>query len=140
MIEVGYERDSFSPGDPIRWWVFVAVQGRRNQRARQGVIDRGFHFARGGRCAEPYQAESLIRQAREQAESELHRWEHQPSHALGPGGELIALDEVQAWKDAEVDRLLDSVPTPERAGPPIQADAAKRLESLSDAGEGGKDV
>lgn len=98
MIEAGYERVSFtSTALPIRWWVFLQVDGAqlRNQEARQGVVDRGFRFARGGMAVNANQARAEIGYARDEAEVELAEWQHQPSHALGPVGELIPLDEVR---------------------------------------------
>jgi hypothetical protein len=98
VAEFGYERDSLSArsdvGGSIRWWFFVCVPGRRFRQARRGVIDRGFRFARGGRVETAEQAEQAVRAARDVAEWEIRIWNHQPSHRLGPAGELIPLDVV----------------------------------------------
>jgi len=97
--ESGYERDRVETGHGslnVRWWLYVFIPGEklRNQRARLGVVDRGFHFARGGRASEPTDAEYQIRAAYDQARSEAEFWRGQPSHALGASGELIPLDEM----------------------------------------------
>lgn len=98
VYETGFEKDRLNPGmgETIRWWVYIFVPGAamRNQRARLGVIDRGFHFARGGRATDADEAESLIMEAVEVAQHEARFWTGQPSHALGPAGQLIPLDEV----------------------------------------------
>lgn len=96
IIEAGFERDQFGLGLAIRWWLFLFVPGDRlrNQRARQGVADRGFHFARGGRVSTEEEARRLLSEAHIAAEREVIYWRGQPSHALGGAGELIPLDEV----------------------------------------------
>ena len=100
-MQVGYERDTFGshPAGAFRWWLYVLVPGSRNQAARRGVIDRGFRFARGGRAYTEDDARREIARAQGTAEREMSYWNAQPSHALGPHGELIALDEVAAWDE-----------------------------------------
>jgi hypothetical protein len=93
-FESGYERDSLhARRDVIRWWMFCEIQDGRYQPARQGVVDRGFRFARGGRATTPQEAEYKLQVAREEANVEWRLWTHQPSHMLGARGELIPLDE-----------------------------------------------
>jgi hypothetical protein len=94
VIEAGLERLSLA-GD-VRWWLFIHIEGERArpQRPRRGVVDRGFRFARGGCVASDESARSALEIARDEAREEWARWQHQPSHALGPRGELIPLDEV----------------------------------------------
>lgn len=100
IYEAGYERDRIGPNGRgnlvIRWWMFLSVPGARlrNQRPRQGVVDRGFRFARGGRVATEEEAATLLEQARHDAQREVQYWRGQPSHALGPAGELIPLDAI----------------------------------------------
>lgn len=99
QVDSGYEYDRHpeqAGPDGIRWWVFMFVPGYllRNQKARLGVTDRGFRFARGGRASTPEEAERLIADAYAEARREASHWTGQPSHALGPGGELIPLDSV----------------------------------------------
>ena len=101
QIEVGYERDRFGPPSAwshltIRWWLFLFVPGEklRNQRARQGVVDRGFRFARGGRAATEEEARRLLSAAHSEAQREVDFWRGQPSHALAPNGDLVPLDEL----------------------------------------------
>lgn len=95
VIEMGYERDALG-GRPlsVRWWIYLNIPGRRDQGARRGVVDRGFRFARGGRTNTIDEAEEALIRARADASRELQLWGHQPSHALGPGGQLVPLDEV----------------------------------------------
>jgi hypothetical protein len=94
VIEVGYELDALAGRDRVRWWVFLEISGGRYQPARHGVVDRGWRFARGGRADTPEQANEMIELARRDAQDEYVRWTHQPSHALGPDGSLIPLDDV----------------------------------------------
>lgn len=99
MIQQGWEHDRYpglSRGDQIRWWLYIELTPGIGRPAapRQGVIDRGFHFARGGRCETEDDARWQLIRAREAAEREWRFWQHQPSHMLGPAGELIPLDEV----------------------------------------------
>lgn len=95
MIESGWERVTLSPSRGVRWWAFLSLPGERLRRQgpRRNVIDRGFHFARGGWADTPEQALDLIATASEEARVELELWRHQPSHALDPAGNLIPLDE-----------------------------------------------
>jgi hypothetical protein len=98
QIEAGYERDRITGGDfEIRWWFFLSIPGEklRNQRARRGVVDRGFRFARGGRVGTPEEATAMLTAAAQDAEIEAAYWRRQPSHALGSSGELLPLDEVR---------------------------------------------
>lgn len=99
VVASGYEFDRHpeqSAGIGIRWWVYVFIPGEklRNQRARLGVPDRGFHFARGGRAWSAEQAQDRIREAYEVAQHEARIWTGQPSHSLGPNGELIPVDDL----------------------------------------------
>jgi len=95
MYEFGHERDSLHDRrDVVRWWLYLEVSEGRNQQARQGVVDRGFRFARGGRANTPQEAEYKLMVAREEANVEWRLWTHQPSHMLGARGELIPLGEV----------------------------------------------
>jgi hypothetical protein len=109
VIASGYERDRLD-GAPlsIRWWLYLEDEdGRaRPQAPRKGVVDRGFHFARGGRVDTPDEAEAAVEQAYREALYELDVWRHQPSHALGPGGQLIPLDHVVTHPE------LDRAPLP----------------------------
>lgn len=100
MIEQGWERDSLhrtADGQPpIRWWLYVFLEpgtGRRS-KPRRGVVDRGFRFARGGRVWHEADAQAALARAARDVHNEWVLWSHQPSHALGPRGELIPLDEV----------------------------------------------
>lgn len=95
-IESGYEADRIDGGYayPIRWWFYASGDGGRNRRARQGVVDRGFHFARGGRVNTAEEAATALRLAAIACRAEIETWLHQPSHRLGPGGSLIPLDVV----------------------------------------------
>lgn len=113
MIRSGYERDRLDAAPlSIRWWLYLEdEEGRaRNQQARKGVVDRGFHFARGGRVNTEQEADECLRLALIAAQAELVSWQHQPSHALGPGGQLIPLDEVADMPvlDAPPGRALGS--------------------------------
>lgn len=97
-LEQGYERDRLAgPGLVVRWWFFAHVTGEegRPQRPRLGVPDDGFRFARGGRTATPEEAEMAITDARIEAAAELEVWRGQPSHALGPGGRLVPLGQLE---------------------------------------------
>lgn len=95
-IDAGYERDRLTGGGlAIRWWIFLSLENARPQRPRQGVVDRGFRFARGGRVATEEQANEALYLARGEADRELVYWRGQPSHALGPHGELIPLDAIR---------------------------------------------
>lgn len=101
ILEQGYELDRLHGlRFPVRWWFFAHVPGDRvrNQRARRGVVDNGFRFARGGRCESPDVARVLLREAHHDAEGELRLWRGQPSHALSPAGDLIPLGPVEAAK------------------------------------------
>jgi hypothetical protein len=98
-VEMGYERDRVggAPGSlDIRWWLYLEVPGEklRNQKARLGVMDNGFRFARGGRAATAEEAEMALAAAYVEAQREVEYWRGQPSHALGAGGELIPLGET----------------------------------------------
>jgi hypothetical protein len=98
-VDSGYEFDRHpEQAGPlgIRWWVYIFIPGEklRNQRPRLGVIDRGFRFARGGRAGSSEEAERLIAEAYEVAAHEARHWKGQPSHELGPAGQLVPLDEV----------------------------------------------
>jgi hypothetical protein len=93
-VEVGYERVRLGRRHPVRWWVYLFVAQGRRRAPRRGVVDRGFRFARGGLATDEAEAREEIRLAREQAAREWRYWTHQPSHMLGPGGELVPLDEV----------------------------------------------
>jgi hypothetical protein len=95
QLEYGFERDRLYAGaGVVRWWVYVFVPGAegRPQGPRKGVLDRGFKFARGGRVATNAEAEDALREAFAEGRAEIHFWRGQPSHALGPNGELIPLD------------------------------------------------
>lgn len=95
MIEIGYERIRLAGSDPdVRWWLFIHLEEGRPARPRLGVVDRGFRFARGGCVVTDDEARAALELAREAARAEWTRWQHQPSHALGPRGELVPLDEV----------------------------------------------
>lgn len=100
MIESGFERVTFAPGRthdvrrPLRWWLYLHLDDARPQAPRRGVVDRGFRFARGGLASIPAEAKREIENALAEARLEWETWTHQPSHALGPGGILIPLDEV----------------------------------------------
>lgn len=99
QISVGFEADRLGgPPDAldVRWWFYVFVPGEklRNQQARKGVQDYGFAFARGGRCRGAKEAQAHIAEAQREAESEIEYWRGQPSHALGPSGELIPLNQL----------------------------------------------
>lgn len=95
MIEIGYERVRLGGSDPdVRWWLFIHIEEGRPQRPRLGVVDRGFRFARGGCVASEDEARERLKSARDEANTEWMRWQHQPSHALGTRGELIPLDEI----------------------------------------------
>ena len=100
MFEYGFERDRVGPAGRdhlvVRWWIFLYTPGLnlRNQRARLGVVDRGFHFARGGRTATEEEARRLLSEAHTDATREAEYWRGQPSHMLGPAGQLVPLDEV----------------------------------------------
>lgn len=97
-VDHGYERDRLDGrrGLPIRWWLYVALDGAegRPQRPRLGVVDHGFRFARGGRVRTDDAAQAALRAAYEEANRELGFWRGQPSHRLGPNGELIPLGEL----------------------------------------------
>lgn len=80
---------------PIRWWLFARALNARPQGPRKGVVDRGFRFARGGRAATEAAATAAIQAAVAEGVRELEVWKRQPSHALGPGGALLPLDEVR---------------------------------------------
>lgn len=97
---MGYERDRLNgvAGEAeIRWWLYLEVPGEelRNQQARLGVADPGFRFARGGRATTTREAEEALRDALAEAGREVEFWRGQPSHALGPDGELIPLGELR---------------------------------------------
>lgn len=99
QLNVGFEKDRLGgwPGElNVRWWVYLWVPGHklRNSRARLGVEDNGFTFARGGRTHSEEHAGQLIREAQTEAEREMSYWRGQPSHALGPSGELVPLGAV----------------------------------------------
>jgi len=96
-LDSGYERDRLHGFElEIRWWLFVQIDGphARPQRPRLGVVDRGFRFARGGRVSTAEEAENALRDAHAEARREIEFWAGQPTHALGPLGELIPLDEL----------------------------------------------
>ena len=100
QISVGFEKDRVG-SDPvfsldIRWWFYIWIPGGklRNQDARLGVEDHGFTFARGGRTHSEEDAQHEIEKAQREAEREVEYWRGQPSHALGPNGELIPLGEL----------------------------------------------
>lgn len=80
----------------MRWWFYVFIPGSlaRSREARQGVADHGFRFARGGLAPSVPEAEAQIARSRELARAEIRDWQHQPSHMLGPNGDLIPLGEV----------------------------------------------
>lgn len=99
QVSVGFEQDRLggAPGSlNVRWWFYVWVPGEklRNQKARLGVEDNGFAFARGGRCRSEQEAQQLIEQAQGEAALEISYWRGQPSHALGANGELIPLTQL----------------------------------------------
>lgn len=95
IVEVGYERLRVGGIAPdVRWWLFIYLENTRPQGPRRGVVDRGFRFARGGACSSEDEARRALERARSEARAEWARWTHQPSHLLGPGGELVPLDEV----------------------------------------------
>jgi hypothetical protein len=95
-VDFGFERDSFTDKDGIRWWFVVTLPGHRlrNQAARQDVIDRGFRFARGGLAGDEDSARAHIRAAAGSASFEISRWQRQPSHYLAADGSLVPLDEL----------------------------------------------
>lgn len=100
QISVGFEKDRLggAPGAlDIRWWFYIWVPGYklRNRQARLGVSDNGFAFARGGRTHSGEHASQLIAEAEAEAQREIEYWRGQPSHSLGPNGELIPLDEMR---------------------------------------------
>lgn len=99
QVSVGFEQDRLggAPEDRnVRWWFYIWVPGEklRNQKARLGVEDNGFTFARGGRTHSEERAAQLIALAQAEAEREIAYWRGQPSHALGPAGELIPLRQL----------------------------------------------
>lgn len=94
VAEIGMEIDSFGAAtDRVRWWVYLEVLNARPQGPRRGVPDRGFRFARGGRAGTTEEAMEAILDATATSERELARWRHQPSHALGPDGRLVPLED-----------------------------------------------
>lgn len=104
MIESGFEADRLRPSNragSYRWWLYVQVEGEqlRDQRARKGVADNGFRFARGGRAYTPEECRFWIGQAELDAVAECQMWMRQPSHLLGPAGQLIPLDQVESLED-----------------------------------------
>lgn len=103
QVESGYEADRLrtTRAGAYRWWLYVQIEGKhlRDQRARKGVVDHGFRFARGGRTYTVADAIAAIREAERQAVAECRSWQGQPSHALGPRGELIPLDRVETLDD-----------------------------------------
>lgn len=100
VVESGYELDRLGPSGRdhlvCRWWLYLHVPGDRlrHQAARRGVLDRGFRFARGGRAATVEEAQAHLARAADEARHEAELWRRQPSHRLGPSGELIPLDEI----------------------------------------------
>ena len=101
VYELGYERDDLHDRrDVIRWWLYCEIPVSRYQPARQGVVDHGFRFARGGRATTVQEAEYKLDVARSEANVDWRLWTHQPSHLLGEHGELIPLDEVALQLEA----------------------------------------
>lgn len=96
MIESGYELVTLNRDTPlpVRWWLYLHVEGARPQQPRKGVVDHGFRFARGGLTVDREAAFAAIAAAEDEARNEWALWRRQPSHALGRDGRLIPLDDV----------------------------------------------
>lgn len=96
-LEMGVEKDRLDERvSGWRWWFYLHVPDAegRPQDPRQGVQGNGFSFARGGRAPDRHSADLRLRRAWDDAEREFRLWQKQPSHALGPNGELVPLGEV----------------------------------------------